>query len=278
MHVAVVLAGGTGLFPKFLTVDPLLMTCARTLFGAATLLVLARFLKVGLRFGGPRILLTLAASGAILAFHWFAFFQSVRVSTVAIGVLGLGSLTLFATFLEPLVFRERLRRRDALTGFLVVAGLFLITPAFDLGNTHTQGLLWGVAAGFSYAVFSLVTRALVRTLPAITVAFHQQLFAGLASLPLAWTALAATSAHDWVALLLLGVVFTGLSQWLMTSSLRRLSVQTTSVLLGLEPIYAILLAGLLLGETPAPRTLLGGAIICGAVLWTSLRPSAPRPR
>jgi len=272
MHAAVLLAGGTGLFPKFLAVEPLLMTCARTLFGGMTLLVFARMLGVSLRLPRARTWLVLAGSGAILAVHWFAFFQSVRVSTVAIGVLGLGSLTLFATFLEPLVFRERLHRRDIVAGFLVVAGLLLITPAFDLGNVRTQGLLWGVGAGFAYAVFSLVTRAMVRELPAVSVAFHQQIFAGLASLPLAWPALGAVSGRDWLALLLLGVVFTGVSQWLMTSSLRHLSVQTNSVLLSLEPIYAILLASMLLGETPDLRTVFGGAVLCGTVLWTSLRP------
>ncbi len=272
MHVAVVLAGGTGLFPKLVAVNPLVMSCTRTLFGGATLLLIGLILKTNLRPGGGKTLAALAVSGAILAFHWFAFFQAIRVSTVAIGVLGLGSLTLAATFLEPLVFRERLRGADVATGVLVVAGLLLITPEFDLGNAHTQGLIWGIGAGMAYAVFSLITRSVVRTRPAVTVAFYQQIFAGLASLPLVWTTIGATTGRDWMALLVLGVIFTGISQWLMTSSLRHLSVQTSSVVLGLEPVYAILLAWGLLNERPGLRTVLGGAVICGAVLWTSLRP------
>lgn len=276
MHLAVVLASGTGLFPKLLSVSPLVMSCLRTLFGGATLLVLAAILRTDLRPGRGKTVAVLAVSGLLLAFHWFAFFQSIRVSTVATGVLGLGSLTLFATFLEPLVFRERLRGADVVTGLLVVAGLLLITPAFDLGNTHTQGLLWGIVAGLAYAIFSLITRSTVRLLPAVTVAFYQQIFAGFATLPFVWMVLGETSAHDWGLLLLLGVVFTGILQWLMTSSLRHLSVQTSSVLLSLEPIYAILLAWGLLHERPGLRTILGGTVICAAVLWTSLKPRTGR--
>ncbi len=270
MHLAVVLAGGTGLFPKLLTVSPMVMVCIRSVFGAATLLLIGRLLKISLLPNGRSNLMRLAFSGVVLAFHWFAFFQSIQISTVAIGVLGLGSLTLFSTFLEPLVFRERLRRGDVITGFLVISGLLLITPRFDLGDTQTQGLLWGIASGFLYSVFSLVTRSSVKTLPPVTVTMYQQTFSGLVLLPLILTQIPSTPGREWLILILLGTVFTGLLQWLVASSLRHLSVQTNSVLLSLEPVYAILLAWGLLGERPDFRTVLGGAVICGAVLWTSL--------
>lgn len=273
MHVAVLLAGGTGLFAKLVTVDPMVMVCVRTLCGSLTLLLIAGVLQTSLQPGGGRSLGVLALCGAILAFHWYAFFHSIRISTVAMGVLGLCSFPLFVTFFEPVFFRERLRRSDVAMGLLVVAGLMLVTPAFDLGDQLTQGLLWGILSGLAYAVFSLVTRSAVRTLPAITVAFYQQIFAGLASLPLVWTTLGAATGRDWTLLVVLGVIFTGMAQWLMTSSLRHLSVQTYSVLLGLEPVYAIVLAWFILGEIPQGRTVLGGMVICGTVLWASLRPA-----
>jgi drug/metabolite transporter (DMT)-like permease len=272
MHVAVILAGGTGLFPKYLATSPMVTACVRCFFGAATLFLIARVLGISLRLDRGRTLVAFMLSGVILAFHWFAFFQAIAVSTVAIGVLGFGSLTLFSTFLEPLVFRERLRAVDVATGALVVAGLLLITPEFDLGNTHTQGLLWGIASGFLYAIFFLITRSSVRAVPPVTVAMYQQGFAGVVLLPLVWTTVGATSGRDWATLLLLGVVFTGLMQWMVASSLRHIKVQTGSVLLSLEPVYAILLAWALLSERPDLRTVAGGVLLCGAVLWTSLRP------
>lgn len=270
MHVAVVLAGATGLFPKLVSAGPMVIACVRSFFGALTLLVIGRLLKAPVMVRDRRTFVALAVSGAVLALHWFTFFQAIRISTVAIGVLGFGSITLFSTFLEPIVFRERLRGVDVIAGVLVVGGLMLITPEFRMENTHTQGLLWGVASGFLYSVFFLITRSSVRTMPAVTVAMIQQAFSSLVLLPWVWYALAATPSRDWVTLLLLGVVFTGVLQWLTASSLRHLSVQTNSVLLSLEPVYAVVLAWGLLHERPDLRTVLGGTVLFGTVLWTSL--------
>jgi drug/metabolite transporter (DMT)-like permease len=187
------------------------------------------------------------------------------------GVLGILSFPIFTLFLEPLFFRERLRGTAVIAVFLVVAGLLLVAPDFDVRNTQTLGLLWAVFSGFVYAIFSLISRSAVRSLPPLTTSFYQQVFAGLTALPFAASGLGALTGLDVAWLAILGVIFTALAQWLINSGLRYQSVQTLSVLLALEPLYAILLAWLFIGEVPAARTLLGGAIICATVVWVSAR-------
>jgi drug/metabolite transporter (DMT)-like permease len=84
-------------------------------------------------------------------------------------------------------------------------------------------------------------------------------------------------------LVILGVVFTALAQWLFVASLRRIRAQTASVVTCLEPVYGILFAVLLLGEKPSARTLLGGLLIFGAVFGVTLmhirrtNPRRPEP-
>ena len=126
----------------------------------------------------------MALGGAILAAHWFTFFLSIQVSTVAIGLLGFATFPLFVTFLEPVVFGERLHRYDVIAALVVVAGLVLVTPSFDVGNTLTQGLLWGMLSAFTFALLALLNRAYARSYPAVTVVFYQQAFAALCMLPL----------------------------------------------------------------------------------------------
>jgi drug/metabolite transporter (DMT)-like permease len=269
IHAAVLLAGGAGLFAKFLAVNPAVLTGGRTVFGSLTLLVVALLTRSSLRPGSVKDFAMLALSGAILAAHWFTFFLSIQVSTVAIGLLAFSTFPLFVTFLEPLVFGERLQRRDVITALLVTLGLVLVTPSFDIGNHLTQGLLWGVFSAFTYAVLSLLSRSYAGRYPAVTVSFYQQGFAALCTLPLALQWQGTLGGRDLSLLLLLGVVFTALGQGLVVASLRHLRAQTTSVVFGLEPVYGIALAWLLLGEVPTGRTLLGGLLICGAVLQAS---------
>ena len=90
-----------------------------------------------------------------------------------------------------------------------------------------------------------------------------------AAAPLQWQG--TLTGQDLLLLVILGVVFTALGQGLVVASLQQLRAQTASVIFGLEPVYGILLAWLLLGEIPAPRTLVGGVLICGAVLWASVQ-------
>jgi drug/metabolite transporter (DMT)-like permease len=165
LHVSVLLAGGAGLFAKFVEVSPAVITCARTLFGSVALAGAAALMKVGLRVRCRKDLLMLALSGAVLAVHWFSFFVSIQVSTVAIGLLAFSSFPLFVTFLEPLVFKERLQRRDVITAVVVVVGLVLVTPSWDLSDHLTQGVLWGVFSAFTYAVLSLMSRWYVQATP-----------------------------------------------------------------------------------------------------------------
>jgi drug/metabolite transporter (DMT)-like permease len=272
IHLGVALAGGAGLFAKFVPVSPVVITCGRTLFGCLALAATARLLKTSLRLRGGKDALWMALAGGILAAHWFSFFTSIRISTVAIGLLSFSTFPLFVTFLEPVLFREKLHGRDVVTAVAVVAGLALVIPEWDLGNHLTQGVLWGLLSAATYAVLSLLSRAHVRSYPALTVAFYQQAVAALCLLPWALGRENVPSGRDLLMLVTLGVVFTALAHGLVVASLRHLRAQTVGVVFGLEPVYGILLAWLLLHEQPAARTLAGGLLICSAVVWASLKP------
>lgn len=279
LHLSVLLAGGVGLFAKFVETSPAVITCGRTLFGSVALALVAFLIQSELRVRHWKDLIMLALSGALLAVHWFSFFVAIRVSTVAIGLLAFSSFPLFVTFLEPLIFQEKLRGQDVITMALAVLGLILVTPSWDLSNHLTQGVLWGGTSAFTYALLSLMSRWYVRIYPAVTVAFYQQVFAALCALPLALTWKGSISGRDLGLLVILGVIFTGLAQGLTVASLRHLRAQTVGVAYSIEPVYGIIFAWLLLHELPSARTLCGGALICGAVLWTSLtqRPTQKEP-
>src|SRR5689334_12402400 len=185
IHTAAFLAGFTGLFGKWLDVSPVVITAGRTIFGSIALFIAIRLMGSNVRLNSRRELLALFASGALLAAHWLTFFKSIQVSTVAVGLLAFSSFPMFVTFLEPLVFKERFQSVDILTAAVVVVGLILVAPALDVKNHITQGVLWGVLSGLSYALLSLISRSAIRTVPAMTVAFYQQIFVVLVTLPFA---------------------------------------------------------------------------------------------
>lgn len=274
IHTAVLIASGVALFAKYLPVGPLVLTAGRTAFGAIALMIFAAITRTTLRVGNRRDLGLLALSGLLLATHWFAFFQSIQISSIAVALVSTATFPLFTTFLEPLFFHERLRKRDIVTALATCGGLILVAPAFDLANHITQGALWGVFAAFAYASLTLLNRGYSGRHPAARISFYQQAVAALCTLPFALTGITAIPAgsalHVISLLIVLGVVFTALAQGLVVASLRVVKAQTVAVLFGLEPVYGSLYAFLLLGEVPGWRTVIGGALIMAAGIWTSL--------
>jgi len=271
LHSAVFLFGLAGLFGKWLTLAPLVIVFGRTAFASLALPAVLLIMRQPLARHWRTIPGWLVLSGAVLAFHWATFFHSIQVSTVAIGVLTYSTFPLFVTFLEPFFFKERWRWLDLATAALVLAGLALIVPGFDVGNNVTRGVFWGTMSGFSFAVLSLLNRRLVAAHPPMVLAAGQNLVAAVVLLPFIFNQAPWPAARDILLLGVLGVVCTALAHVLFIGSLSHMRAQLASVVAGLESVYGILFAFLLLGEVPAGRTLLGGAVILSAVVLATLK-------
>ena len=266
LNIAVVLFGFAGLFGKFLVLPALIIVLGRTVFGALALWGTLRLGRQSLRIATLRGRAMLLALGAILAIHWFTFFHSIQISTVAVGLLTYSTFPLFVTFLEPWLFGEKLRGIDVLTALFVLGGLVLIIPDFDFGNNITRGAFWGTLSGLSFAFLAMLNRKFVQSHPPLLMAFYQNGFAALVLLPFAFLIPWHLGERDLLLLIVLGVFCTALSHALYISSLRRVRTQLASIISSLEPVYGIALAFLMLQETPSLRTLAGGAVILGTTL------------
>lgn len=271
MHLAVLLFGFAGLFGKTIQAGPAVITFGRTFFAALALLAGLAAGRTNLSPGSLRGFSALMLSGVLLALHWCAFFQSIQVSSVAVGLLTFATFPLFVTFMEPLFSGERLDAFDVVAAAAVMAGLALVIPAFDFADNVTRGVFWGLLSGLSFAVLSLLNRIHVRRYPPMVVTFYQCLAAAVASAPFAFASVPAVLLKDFFPLVLLGVVCTALAHGLFIAALKHIRAHAAAVITGLEPVYGIILAFVLLGEVPTGRTVPGGAIILGSVFFSMYR-------
>jgi len=257
----------TGLFGKFLTLTPLLIVQGRTIFAFGTLLIVLFVMRKKIFFRDYREWLWLMVSGTILGVHWIAFFEAIQVSTVAIGLLSFASYPLFTTLLEPLFFKEVLRRKNVIAALIVICGLVMMATSTEdpnaiISGSVIKGLLWGLGAGFGFAVLTLLNRGHVRNHSPLLLTCWQNGFAALVLLPWSLSESWVISGRDWGLLFILGVICTVGGHTLLINGLRHVQAQVASLLLaGLEPIFAIVFALFLLGEVPSLQTILGGLLI-----------------
>lgn len=273
VHAAVLLFGLAGLFGKFIALPAPLITLGRVVFAALALGIVLLAGGGGFRLQ-RRDYWLLPLTGVVLALHWAAFFQSIQVSTVAVALLSFATFPVFVAFLEPFVSRQPLRALDVALALTTLLGVALVVPSVELTNSITQGVLWGLLTAGSFAVLSLLNRHYVRRYASLTIAFYQDAAAAVVLLPFLLAAPQVIAPRELLLLALLGVIFTALAHTLFIQGLRGVKAQTASIIASLEPVYGIVFAVLLLGEIPAPRTLLGGAVILGVVLYSSVRASA----
>ena len=92
-----------------------MVALGRVVCSSALLLVIALVKKDRLRLDSKKDVFLIILTGAVMAAHWTTFFQSIQVSTVAIGTITFSTFPLFLTFLEPVVFHEKIRRQSIIS-------------------------------------------------------------------------------------------------------------------------------------------------------------------
>ena len=271
IHAAVLLFGLAGLFGKFLSLSPSVIVSGRTFFASIALGLTLVCLKQSLRIRSKNDLGIFILLGGILSIHWITFFHAIQISTVAVGLISYSTFPVFVTFMEPIFFQERLRVFDILTAMLVFCGLILVIPSFDFDNHIFRGALWGTVSGLTFAFLSILNRKYVRLYSPLVVTFYQNLFATLILLPFLLKESRSIGSKELVFLALLGVFCTALSHGLFIKGLRYVRAQLASVTAGLESVYGVLFAFLLLGEIPSLTILLGGLIILGTTVFAGTK-------
>lgn len=271
IHLAVLLFGLSGLFGKFITLPPIIIVSGRVCFSSAFLFIVIKVFKRGIRLKEKRHYLYLIIMGGILVIHWTTFFKAIQMSTVAIGLLTFSTFPVFVTFLEPYFFKEKLKVSDVIVAVITFLGVALVIPKFELGNDVTQGVIWGVISGFTYALLSMFNRKYVNEYSSLVVAFYEQIVAAVLLIPVWFISHPVVQTKDILLIILLAVVFTGISHTLFIEGLKNIKTQTAGIISCLEPLYAIIFAALLLNEIPGIREVLGGVIILGTVFYSTIK-------
>lgn len=271
IHLAVMLFGLSGLFGKLITLSPTIIVLGRVFFSSIFLFIIILYLKKDLKLKEKRHYLYLIMMGVILALHWSAFFKSIQMSTVAVGLLTFSTFPVFVTFLEPFFFKEEIKLSDIMIAVVTLLGVMLVIPTFELGNDLTQGVIWGIVSGLTYAILSMLNRKFVREYSSLVIAFYEQFIATLVLIPFYFFQRPTFDLKDILLLVLLGVVFTGISHLLFINSLKNLKTQTAGIISCLEPVYGIIFAIVLLTEIPTLREVLGGIVILSTVFYSTIK-------
>lgn len=218
----------------------------------------------------------LLISGIAIGFNWILLFEAYRYTTVSEATLCYYFAPVLVTLASTVFFRERLGWQQILCFAMSTLGVILIVVTGGSGVVQNRplGILMGLGAAVLYASVVLINKS-IKNVGGIQRTFYQFLAAAVVLLPyvactngfhldsLAW--------NGWLNLLVLGVFHTGITYFLYFSSLKELSGQEASILSYIDPLVAIAVSVVALGEAVTPVQILGGALVIGFALWNELR-------
>ncbi len=271
LHIAVMLFGLAGVVAQFVEVSAVMVALGRVVCSSALLLVIALVKKDRLRLDSKKDVFLIILTGAVMAAHWTTFFQSIQVSTVAIGTITFSTFPLFLTFLEPVVFHEKIRRQSMISAVILFIGVLITIPEFSMANHTTIGIIWGMICSLTYAVLTLANRYFSARYAARTICLYEQGSAAIVLLPALFLIDTTWRAQDFAGVAFVGFVCTAFAHSLYVTAQKSVKAQTAGIVSGMETVYGIVYALLFLGEIPSIRELVGGAIILSVAMYSSLK-------
>jgi drug/metabolite transporter (DMT)-like permease len=245
LHVAVFLAGFTGILGRLITINEGMIVWYRLLLTAVTMWILfGVFKKVKKILIADIIKISLV--GFIATLHWVTFYGSIKYSNVSVALVCFAAISFFTALFEPIILKKKLNWVEFFLGIFTLIGIYII---FHFDAKYKTGIILGILSAILASLFPIFNREFLKrmnvetmltwqqtggfVLLSMLLPFYLQKFPVNSFIPsfenLAW-------------LLVLAWFCSVLAFKLSGNALKKLSAFTVNLTYNLEPIYGILLA------------------------------------
>lgn len=251
LHLIVFLWGFTAILGKLIHANAEILVFYRMLFAAACLYIYIRVFKKESIKVSKKIFFQLAAIGFSMALHWYCFFHSIKISNVSIALSCLSLSTLFASILEPVIFKRKIDISEVIMGVVIVACILLI---FKTEFRYKEGIFYGVLCAIFGTIFSVFNGKMFGKTSSGNIIFYE-IFCGWGILMLIYLftgqifQMNEISYRDIALICLLASVFTAFPMLESVNLMKYISPFTLILTVNLEPVYGIILAFFIFGES-----------------------------
>ena len=269
LHFIVLIYGFTAILGKLISMPATQLVWYRMLIAVITFYIFLRWNKTDLSISRKQFF-KLFGIGIIVALHWITFFGAIKISNVSVALGCLATTTLFTSLLEPFFFRKRINAVEVIVGILIIIGLYLI---FRFETRYTSGVIVALVSAFLAGLFTVINKKMVIHQKASVISFYE-MAGGLTIISIyllisGWgnASLTLPSTADFIYLLALGTICTAFAFAVQVDVMKHLSAYVVALTINLEPVYGIVMAYFLFGET---EHMTGGFYIGTAIILVSV--------
>lgn len=270
LHFIIFIWGFTAVLGKLISVGALSLVWYRMSLAVALTLIYIGFKKYSLKVPA-KTLRFLLVGGLVITLHWLTFFKAIKVSNVSVALATMSTGAFFAAVLEPIWYRRKFIGYEIVFGLIVIVGLYIM---LHVETIFVEGIILALISAFLSATFTLINGKLIQ-LERPSVISVYELGSGVLflSVYLGITGKFTSdffqlSQNDWLFILILASVCTAYAFIASVKVMKYISPYTVMLSINLEPVYGILLAYFILGESEKmePLFYLGAFVILATVL------------
>ncbi|MCL4462386.1 MAG: DMT family transporter [Firmicutes bacterium] len=268
--------GTTGTVTKYIYdygVEPLSLALLRTSISFVSLYLFAVLTgrRVHLKKKDIPFFLAFGAV-SVAAFNLF-YLSAIQLTTVSTAVVLLYTAPAFSMLTARLVLKESMTTRKLFALILTFAGIFLVVGAYRPGHVllNVPGMLAGLGAGLTYGVYSIFTKSAFKRgygpLETVIVALGSGLvFLLFARPPWHLLPLLSEPLALWLLVVIMAVFSTMLAYLFFATGLVHVAAGKATLVAAVEPVVAIVVAIIFLGETMNLLQFIGVVAVLAAVL------------
>lgn len=251
LHIAVLLAGFTGVFGKLISLSEIPLVWYRVLFSAIFLFLSLKIFKIE-KLKSSKEAFNIGKIGLLITIHWIFFYASIKYSNISIGVVCYCLTSFFTAIFEPSINKTKYKFVQLFLSALTLFGISLI---FHFDASYQIGIILGIISSAFAALYTIYNERLVQKYDSQVINYYQMLAGTLGLtvlLPFYYYFFPneqfIPNLKDTFYLILLALICTVGLYVLFAESLKKLSAFTVNLSFNLEPIYAIIIAFLFFDE------------------------------
>lgn len=272
---AMIVFGSIGIFVRNINLSSLEIALIRAIIGSLFLVMVGVVLRIKISIKDIKANgLLLILSGTSMGLNWVALFQGYKYTTISNATLGYYLAPIFVIMLSPIVLKEKITLTEVICAFTAMLGLFLIINA-DGGNSsgaynHVLGMTYVILGAILYATVILINKH-IKNLSSFETTLLQLMVAATVLLPIVLLqfniSMLNMGTKSWINMLLLGVVHTGIAYLFYFRSIKELKAQSIAILSYIDPVSAVIMAIIFLGENITIVKVIGGILILGSAYF-----------
>ena len=276
LSLSMIIFGTLGLFTRNIPVGSGELALYRAILASALIAGYFGVTRQKINFKAiKRELLFLLFSGMAMGINWILLFEAYKYTSISNATLSYYFAPVLVTIVCPFLFRERLGKRQIVCFALSTLGLIFIIGFEGMnGGQHLKGILLGLGAAFFYATVIIINK-FIKNVEGMQRTFLQFLAAIIILLPYVIStgeiSLKLLDTKGWACLLTVGLIHTGITYCMYFSALKEMKGQEIAILSYLDPLVAVVVSVVILGEGLTIWQLLGGILILGCTLWNEKR-------